>query len=88
VFSGDWRFGGGYPERISVTTTVSEADELAAFWQCRLPGATSLAMTFDVRQDADAPGPAIGSLGLPPTSASFEVSFRVACGTVNPKPNG
>ena len=88
AFSGDWRFAGGYPERISVTTTVAEADELAAVWQCRLPGATSLAMTFGVREDADAREPAIGLPGLPPASGSFAVSFRVACGTVNPKPNG
>ncbi len=51
AFSGDQRFGGGYPERIHVTPTVAEADRLSAVWECLLPGPTSLSTTFGVRED-------------------------------------
>lgn len=87
-FSGDWRFAGGYPERIAVTISAAEADRLAAVWHCKLPGATSLAMTFIVREGADTAGPATRLLGLPPMATTFAVSFQVACGTVHPRPDG
>jgi hypothetical protein len=88
TFSGDWRFGGGYPDDISVTTTMAEADRLAAVWECLLPGATSLSTTFGVREDAADLGPTSRQLELGPAAAAFSVAFSVACGTMHPKPNG
>ncbi|MCY7417903.1 MAG: hypothetical protein LH650_05310 [Chloroflexi bacterium] len=86
TFSGDWRFRGGYPERISVTRSVAEADLLAAVWQCQRTGATSLATTFGVREAVD-PGPVILPPGLGSAAVAFSVSFPVACGTVHPDPD-
>ena len=87
-FSGDWRFGGGYPDPIAVTTTLAEADQLAAVWRCLRAGATSLTTTFGVREDATAPGPTSQMFDLGPAAAAFSVTFPVACGTVHPAPDG
>jgi len=86
TFSGDWRFGGGYPERISVTPSAAEADQLAAVWQCQRTGDTSLATTFGVREGAE-PGSVVRPPGLGPAAAAFSVTFPVACGTVHPDPD-
>ena len=93
VFSGDWRFGGGYPERIDVAQTTAEPDALAATWQCRQTGETSLASTFGVREapSAAASGPSApmgGVPGLPPAAAVVSVTFPVTCGVQHPGPNG
>ena len=88
AFSGDWRFGGGYPGLIGVTTTVSEADRLAAVWQCQRTGTTSLMTMFGVREDVIGPA-TTGQLSHPgPAAAEFSVTFPVACGTVHAQPDG
>ena len=88
AFSGDWRFGGGYPGLIGVTTTVAEPDQLRAVWQCQRTGATSLMTTFGVREDVTGPA-TTGQLSHPgPAAAEFSVTFPVACGTVHAQPDG
>lgn len=88
AFSGDWRFGGGYPDRIGVTTTIAAADRLAAVWQCQRTGATSLATTFGVTEYVADPGTTRSPLDLGPAAAGFSVTFPVACGTQHPGTNG
>jgi hypothetical protein len=88
AFSGDWQFGGGYPDLIGVTTTVAEAVRLSAVWRCLRPGATTLSTTFGVREDTTDLGPMDSLLDLGPAVAAFSVTFPVACGTVHPMPNG
>jgi hypothetical protein len=88
TFSGDWRFGGGYPDPIEVTTTVAEADRLAAVWRCLRMGATSLTTTFGVRDGTTDPGRTRQLVALGPAVAAFSVAFPVACGTVHANPNG
>lgn len=87
-FSGDWRFGSGYPDRISVTTTRAQEDLLAANWRCLRTGQTSLSTSFEVRDDPEQSGSRDALPGLGPTAASFSVTFPVTCGTVHVLPNG
>lgn len=102
AFSGDWRFSGGYPERIDVVQTTANADALAATWQCRRTGETSLVSTFGVREapptasgpsvpphTASGPSTPLGVVpGLPPAAAVVSVSFPVTCGVQHPGTNG
>ncbi len=88
-FSGDWRFGGGYPERIDVVQTMADPGALAATWQCRRTGATSLVSTFGVREAphpaASGPGAPFGVVpALPPAEAVVSVTFPVSCGVQHP----
>ncbi len=93
AFNGDWRFGGGYPERIDVVPTKADTDGLAATWQCRRTGQTSLVSTFGVREaslaGASAASVPLGFVpGLPPAAAVVTVTFPVTCGAQHPGANG
>ena len=92
-FSGDWRFGGGYPERIKVVPTTATTDTLAATWQCLRTGQTSLVSTFGVREVArpmasGASAPLGQVPGLAPAAAVVTVTFPITCGVHHPGPNG
>ncbi len=87
-FSGDWWFGSGYPDRISVTTTRAQEDLLAATWQCLRTGQTSLSTGFGVRDDPEPSASHDALPGLGPTATSFSVTFPVNCSTVHVVPNG
>lgn len=88
AFSGGWRFGGGYPGSIEVTTTAAETDRLAAVWWCLRTGATSLTTTFGIRQDMPEPDPTDPLPGVGAAAAAFSVTFPVACGATHARPNG